>query len=404
VKKNIHPDDALDILYGLPVTQATETISTASALGRVLACDIEATIAIPPFDRSPFDGYAFRGEDTVNATPENPVVLRITEEISAGISPTIEVTPGFAAKILTGAPIPKGADCTVKYETTEFTDTEVKISRHVKSGKDIVPAGEDVKLGSIIAHQGEVITPPLMGLIASVGLSEVSVFKLPCVALLNTGTELIEPGQQLLPAKIYNSNASTLSGYLQSLGVEVNNFGVVPDDVVAISERIEAALVVSDIVITTGGASVGDYDFMIHAAERLGAELLFWKTQIKPGGSVVVAVKDNKLILGLSGNPGSAVMFLLRCALPYIKKLRGLVNCLSSPLEVFLKEPFDKPCERIRLLRGHLEIVDGKAYFAEYGAQGGGDISSFFGADLLAEIPADSEPLSAGTLVKAWRL
>lgn len=402
--KGIKPDEARDMLFDLPASPVTETVAISDALGRVAATDINAVIPVPPFDRSPFDGYAFRGADTAAASRENPVTLKITEELPAGVAPTIAITPGFAAKILTGAPIPPGADCTVKYETTEFTDTEVRIFKPVAPGSDVVYAGEDVKTGALAARRGDVVTPPLMGLFASVGLSEIEVYKPPRAALIITGDELTEPGEPLLPGKIYNSNAFTLSGYLRGQGVDAYNAGVVGDDAGLIAERIRENLVKADIVITTGGASVGDYDCAVRAAELLGAKILFWKALIKPGGAAVAAVLDGKLILSLSGNPGSSLMFLLRCGMPYIRKLCGRNDCIPESVEVYLKHPFNKLSERSRLLRGQLEVIGGKAYFAEYGAQGGGDISSFVVADLLAEIAADSAPLPAWTLVKAWRL
>ena len=400
----IEPNAARDMLYALEVSPKTETIAIADALGRIAAEDVFAKIPIPPFDRSPFDGYAFRGEDTDSAAREMPATLKITEELPAGIAPMVEVTSGFAAKILTGAPIPQGANCTVRYEDTEFNESEVRIFSPVAPGSDVVYAGEDVKRGECIIEHGNMITPPMMGLMASAGIAEITVYKPPRAAILNTGTELVEPGNPLPPAKIYNSNVFTLSGYLRSQGMDAYNAGVVDDNADAIALRINSELAVSDIVITTGGASVGDYDFAIRALEILGAEILFWKAKIKPGGAAVAAVLDGKLILALSGNPGGAIMFLLRCAMPYIKKLCGQTNCFPELVEVYLKSPFDKLSERSRMLRGNLEIVRGKAYFVENGPQGGGDISSFAAADLLAEIPADSAPLPAGTLVKAWRL
>ena len=402
--KGISPDDARDMLFSLPATPEIETVAVSAAFGRVIAEDISAAIPIPPFDRSPFDGYALRGADTTLASRENPVTLKITEELPAGCAPTIAVTPGYAAKILTGAPIPSGADCTTKYESTEFTDKEVKIFSPIAPGADVVYSGGDVKLGASIARRGDLITPPLMGLLASGGLAEISAYKQPRAALINTGAELVEPGSPLPFGKIYNSNAYTLTGYLRGQGVDPFNAGVVDDNPDLIAERIKVNLANSDIVITTGGASVGDYDYAIRAAELLGADILFWKAQIKPGGAAVAAILDGKLILSLSGNPGGAVMFLLRCAMPYIRKLCGRTDCFPESIEVFLKYPFSKLSERSRLLRGQLEIIGGKAYFAEYGAQGGGEISSFVVADLLAEIAADSSPLPAGTLVKAWRL
>ena len=402
--KNITPDAARDTLYALEVSPRTETIAIGDALGRVAAENVFAGIHIPPFDCSLFDGYAFRSADTVTAARESPVKLKITEELPAGVSPTINITPGFAAKILTGAPIPPGADCTVKYEQTEYTASEVSVFAPAFPGSGIVYAGKDVKQGDCISRCGSVITPTMMGLFASIGLTEAEVYAPPRAAIINTGTELVEPGNPLQPAKIYNSNAFTLSGYLRGLGIDAYNAGRVDDDIDAIAQRISAALEDSDIVVTTGGASVGDYDCAIRVFEKLGAEVLFWKTQIKPGGAAAAALLNGKLVLALSGNPGGAVAFLLRCCVPYIKKLCGYRDCFPEPIEVFLKTPVEKLSGHSRVLRGRLEIDGGRAYFAEYGDQGGGETSSFTSAEIIAEIPADSAPLPAGTLVKAWRL
>jgi len=404
MNKSVEPDVARDMLFALPADAGVEIITLSESLGRIIARDITAGFPVPPFDKSPFDGYAFRGEDTELATKEHPVVLRITEELPAGIEPTKEVTSGYAAKILTGAPIPQGANSTIKYEETEFDDEVVRISSPVKPGTNVVSAGSDIPEGAKVAACGDKITPPLMGMLASSGQAEVSVYRRPRAALINTGTELIELGQALRPAKIYNSNMYTLLGYFRSLGLDAYSAGVVPDDPDIITERITTELSHADIVVTTGGASVGDYDYLVRAAEQMGAEILFWKARIKPGGSVVAFTLDDKLVLSLSGNPGSAVMFLLRCALPYLKKLCGFKDCILEPIDVFLQQPFQKTSERNRLVRGNLEFIDGRACFVEFGAQGGGEMSSFASADLLMEIPANSPSLAEGSLVKAWRI
>ncbi|SHH78095.1 molybdopterin molybdotransferase [Sporobacter termitidis DSM 10068] len=402
--KNIEADAARDMLCALPVTCRTETAGLRDAPDRVLAEDVTARINTPPFDRSPFDGYAFRGEDTKNATREKPAVLKITEELPAGKAPTIKVTVGYAAKILTGAPIPEGANATIKYELTEFTKDEVRIFELVAPDSDIVRAGDDIRAGTHIAEKGAMITAPLVGILASQGIEHVAVYKKPVISILNTGTELTEVGQPLSPAMIYNSNVYTLSGYLRDMGAAPKNAGVVPDLPDAIADRISAALRESDMVVTTGGASVGDYDWAVTSAERLGAEVLFWKINMKPGGSIMAAVKDGKVILGLSGNPGAAVLGLLRIALPYVRKLCGRTDVMPPVIDVFLKEPLTKPSPKLRLLRGRLELSAGRAYFAENEGQSNGAVSSLFGCDLLGEIAAGSPPLPAGTIIKAYRI
>ncbi len=402
--KNIEADQALHMICALEAALEIESVKLMEAQGRVLAADIVALIPSPPFDRSPFDGYAFRGEDTRAAGKEHPVTLRITEEIPAGKASEIEVTSGYAAKILTGAPIPKGANTTIKYEETVFTPTEVTIYEAVCPNTDVIYAGDDIKAGTRIAEKGTTITAPLLGIIASQGISEVTVFKRPVIAILNTGSELAEIGTVLGPAMIYNSNVYTLSGYLRDMGALPINAGIVKDDPDSIAEKIGCALEVADMVITTGGASVGDYDWAVTSAEKLGAEVLFWKINMKPGGSMMAAVKDSKLILGLSGNPGAAVLGLLRIALPYIRKLCGRADLLPPVINVILKAPLKKSNPKLRLLRGRLEVSGGKACFVQNEGQGNGAVSSLIGCDLLGEIEAGSPPLPEGAIIKAYRI
>jgi molybdopterin molybdotransferase len=402
--KNIEADAAAEMLSALPVALETETVSLPEALHRLLAEDVFAALPAPPFDRSPFDGYAFRGSDTQGASKQNPVVLKITEEIPAGKVPTMAVTEGFAAKILTGAPIPEGADATIKYENTSYTDTTVTIYEPVLPNSDIVRAGDDCKVGELLAPRGTHVEAPLLGVLASQGIVSLRVVKKPVVTVINTGSELVEIGSPLPTGMIYNSNVHTLCGYLRDMGAEPRNGGVVMDEPGVIARRIQEALDVSDLVITTGGASVGDYDWAVTASQMLGASVLFWKINMKPGGAIIAAVKDGKVILSLSGNPGAAVLGLLRIALPYIKKRCGHTVLETPVVRVALKEPLTKASPKLRLVRGRLEIQDGTAYFAENEGQGNGAVSSLVGCDLLGEIEAGSPPLPAGTLIKAYRL
>lgn len=402
--KNISVEAALEILLNLPLKPDTEKVSLSDCLGRVLSQDVYASINVPPFDRSPFDGYALRAADTHSASSLSPAVLTIIEEIPAGKEPEHELRPGQAAKILTGAPIPKGADTTIKYEETEFTETEVKINNPLTANENIVFAGEDIPVGTRLAARGTVISAGLMGIFAGQGLNEIGVYKKPTIAILNTGTELTEVGRPLMPAKIYNSNVYTLSAYLLEQGALPFNGGTVEDNPEAIALRIDELLKSSDMVITTGGASVGDYDWAVTAAERTGADILFWKTQMKPGGSIIAAEKGGKLILSLSGNPGAAVLGLFALGLPYIRSLCGRLDLYPEKIKVPLRNDFDKGSSLLRFLRGRLEIIDGTAFFCENEGQGSGAVASLKNCDLLGLIPAGSPPLKAGTLIEAYKL
>lgn len=401
MRNNIHPDEAARLIAEIPVFPATETVPLADCVGRVLAKDVFITIPAPPFDRSPFDGYALRAADTAAATKETPVTLTITEELPAGTQPTMPVGPMQAAKILTGAPIPQGADTVIKYEDTEFTEETVKIFAPLKANSNIVYRGEDVPEGSLAAPGGTIICAAAAGILASQGMAEVEVFKKPSVAIINTGTELLQPGDAPEPAKIYNSNAQTVAGYLEFFGALPVQKGTVEDDPKLIAEKIAAAFETCDMVITTGGASVGDYDWAVSAAELLGAEVLFWKTNMKPGGSLMAANCGGKLLLGLSGNPGAALLGLIRVALPYLKKLCGKKDIYPRWIKAYLSDDVKKASPKLRILRGRLVIEDGKAVFREMEGQGNGTMSSFIGCDLLGQIPAGSPPVSAGTLIEA---
>ena len=404
MEKGIAVSEAVETLLGLPVELKTEHVAIGDAFDRVLAEDVAAVIPYPPFERSPFDGYAFRASDVSGASKETPVTLTINQEIPAGSPSVLDISEGFAAKILTGAPIPSGADTVVKFEDTDFTDKTVTVFEPSKSGKNIVLAGEDITVGTILAVKGTVISQALMGLFASQGLKTVPVNKKPVISILNTGTELAELGLPLKPGMIYNSSTYTLRGFLMAMGAEFSDAGVVVDDEKEIAARIKAALETSDMVITTGGASVGDYDCAVRAAEYAGGEILFWKIKMRPGGSLLAYFLDGKLVLALSGNPGAAILGLLRLGLPFIRKLCGRSDVMPETCRVHIAEEMTKKSAVPRIVRGYLDIREGEAWFVENAGQGGGDISSFLRCDLLAEIPADCTPLPKGTLVTAYRI
>ncbi len=404
MRKRVEADEACGLLLALPVSLNVERIPLSAAVGRVLAEPLRARYAVPPFDKSPYDGYALRGEDTAGASKETPVTLTLTEELPAGTAPTAEIEPGQAAKILTGAPIPPGANVTVKFEQTEFTDKTVTVFQPLKPESDIVRTGEDVMPGDLLAEAGAVVDPAVCALMAGQGMAELAVYCRPRVTLIATGSELVAPGQPLAPAKIYDTNTALLGGYLMRLGAEVTDGGILADEPNAIAAAIEHALAESDLVITTGGASVGDYDWSVRTAEMLGAEILFWKTAMKPGGSIMAAVKDGKVILGLSGNPGAAVIGLQRIAMPYLKKLCGRTDLLPERFEAYLERGFKKKSPALRMVRGHLKFDGGKVLFCAHDGQGNGAVRSLVGCDVFCEIPAGSPPLEAGTKILVYRL
>lgn len=387
----------LDKVQPMPVTK----ISLFHAIGRIAAEDIYAPLSIPSFNKSPLDGYALRAEDIKNADLSHPTKIEVIEEVPAGYVPTMKVGPGKAIKIMTGAPIPAGADIVIKYEDILRVDNTIQVFEPLQSGSNIILAGEDVRQGELIARKGELITSPLIGLLASMGFREVSVFDQAQVAILSTGDELLDPSEDLQPGKIYNSNQYSLAARCIELGTEAIIMGIVPDRREAIAEHIEQSLEQADIVITTGGVSVGDYDLVQDALLDIGADIIFWRVAMKPGSPMLAAAKDGKLILGLSGNPAAALVTFDLIVVPVIKKLMGKDNYLPTRIKAIFKDQFAKASPQRRFLRGSLENKDGQNYIKLSGAQSNGILKSMIGCNVLIDVPAGSGALTEGQEVSA---
>ncbi len=403
-KDQLTPDQGAAKLLDFTIDYKYEEIQTDQAFKRILAEDLYAKIDVPSFDKSPFDGYALRGEDTIGASQDNPISFDLTEEIPAGSFPKKEVGKFQAAKILTGGPLPKGANTTIKFEKTDFTENQVFIKEELKAQTNIVRQGEDIKKGSLLLERGSVIDSPSLGLLASQGIEKIQVYKKPQLGFFLTGSELKELGQDLEPGEIYDSNHLTFLSLFENLGFEVKDYGLVGDDLDEITRLTKEANESCDLLITTGGASVGDYDYGARAVENLGGQVLFTKTAMKPGGSLVVSKLKDKAVINLSGNPGAALLGLFRVCLPFLKKTLGRKEIYSPAFEALLKKPFDKENPRLRLLRGSLEFKDGKVYFVEDSNQGNGILSSFVGCKVFGEIPPGVNYLEAGQLIKVYDL
>lgn len=379
-----------------------EQVPLLEADGRVLAEAVTAVGDVPPFDRSPYDGYAFRAQDTAGADRDHPVSLRILEEVPAGSMWSQTVTAGAATKILTGAPIPPGADAVTKYEDTVFTPETVTIFQQFSAGDNVIPRGEDVQKGQLLAQAGTAIDSALLGTLAAQGVTAPLVYAVPRVGIITTGSELAEPGEILTGGKIVNTNRYTFLAALRHGGCEPVVMGAPGDDPEAIAAAMDRALTECDLVITTGGVSVGDYDFTPDAMERAGAELLIRTLRLKPGGASAYGIRGGKLICGLSGNPASALTNFYAVVLPLLRKLRGLSEPHLTELSVVLAEDFGKKSPKTRLIRGTLDLRDGAAVMHVSKGQGNGVLHSLIGCDLLAEIPAGSPRLPAGTQLAAY--
>ncbi len=395
--KNISYIEAAELLASQPAERRKRSVPIESALWQILAEDIRAGFSMPPFDKSPFDGFAFRAADM-------PGTLKVHGEAAAGCRKLEPLKPGTAMRIFTGAPIPEGADAIVKFEDTRTDGGCMTLDHAVPPDTNIVHAGEDYEAGTLLVEAGTRLSAAEIGILASQGLGSVPVYQKPKVLFLSTGTELSEPGEARTRYGIYNSSYYSLSAYLRCMNFEVMYGGVLADDRELIERKIlEGLKSDADLVITTGGASVGDYDFAVQAAQDLGLEILFWKVNMKPGGALMAARNGKKLYLALSGNPAAAMMSLLTVLQPYLRKLSG-AKLENTVCELPLRNPMPKFSTAVRMLRGHEIIEDGKSFFEEHPGRGNGHMLSFTHCSMIGIIPAGGGKLEAGTMIQVFRL
>lgn len=406
MKKFIALEEALEILNKNTKALKSEVVSIKDSLKRVLYGDVKSNINNPPFNKSVFDGYAFKSEDSKGTSKENPIELKIVDEIFAGMWPEIEIKHGEAIRIMTGAPIPVGADCVLKQEETERHGDLVKIFKEMKSYENISFMGEDIKIGETLIKKGKRLDYADLGIMASSGISEVLVYKKPRVSIISTGDEVCDINSTLKPGKIYDSNLYSLSARIEELGYHVLSMEHVGDNILKIGEAIEKAFEKSDIVFTTGGASVGEKDLMQKVSESIGFEKLFWKIKIKPGSAVVCSKKEEKILISLSGNPNAALTTFELLGKPVLKKLEGEEENINIKREKgVLMDSFNKKSPQRRFLRGNV-IYDqkgAKVYITQI-KSGNGILSSLLNANCLIEIEKGNEGLNRGEVVNIIKL
>lgn len=297
---------------------ASQRMRLAEALGLVLAETVVSDIDVPGFANSAMDGYAIRSDDTADA----PVALRLVDDLPAGSAPSIEIEPGTAATIMTGAPLPPGADAIVPWEDTEKLDGSVKVLVRVDERKHVRPAGEDVRAGDEVVAEGAVLTPVHLGVLASLGRTHAEVRPRPRVGVLSTGDELVPPGGKLMPGQIFDANRTLIGAMCEAAGARVVAEALLRDDPEAIGGWLEEAAAETDLIVTSGGASVGEHDWIREVLEREGA-LAMWRVAIKPGKPIAFGRVKGTPVLALPGNPGSAFVGLHVFVQPALRKMRG---------------------------------------------------------------------------------
>jgi molybdopterin molybdotransferase len=395
----------------------TETLPLAQCARRVLATDVTAQNDLPSFDNSAMDGFAVIAADLSGTSPASPRTLDVVADIPAGTSPDVTIVPGQAARIMTGAPMPGGADAVIPVEETDFQERApgtpapitVTISKTLKAGDYVRGKGTDVQTGQPVLSIGHKLRPQDLGLLAMLGVADVPVFRKPRVALLSSGDELVPVDAPLLPGKIRDSNTHTLSGLLEDSGAEILNLGIAADRRESVESLLEkAAAQKVDLILSSAGVSVGAFDFIKDVVEAQG-ELDFWRVNMRPGKPVAFGKFRNIPFIGLPGNPVSAFVGFEVFVRPALERLGGL------EAEGAQKDT-GRPRVRVRLaeniisdgresyLRADVHEEDGMLCARLAGHQGSGNLLSIVQANALLIIPAGVKSLAAGIEVDAWLL
>ena len=392
-------EDALKTVLAATHPLGMEKVSLLDALGRVLAEDIIAPRDNPPWNNSAMDGFAVRADDIKQEHAiAKPVELAIIEDVPAGKMPTKTVGPGQAIRIMTGAPIPNGADTVVKVEDTEPSKNSVRIFKPEPRGSNIRPQGEDVKKGECIIAKGTQLRSSELGMLAILAKAFVPVYQRPRVAVLATGDELADLDERLPDDKIVNSNSYGIAAGVMEAGGVPFLLGIAKDQPEALKEKIANGLN-ADILVLSGGVSMGDYDFTKAVFKELGAEMNFWKLAIRPGQPLAFGKIQGKLAFGLPGNPVSSMVTFEQLVRPAMLKMGGHKTYSRAVLQAVFQERFSKRPDRRHFLRGVLRKENGVLTVRTTGDQGSGILTSMVKANCLIDIPVEVEKVNPGDVV-----
>ena len=396
----ISVEDAQKSILDMIRPMGRERAGLLNSLGRVLAEDVHSSRSIPPWNNSAMDGYALRAEDVRGATRETPKGLRVVEEIQAGVVATHRVGPGEAIKIMTGAPIPDGADAVVLVEETErISEDEVHIFLDAPKGEAIRLAGEDVKPGETVLAQGARLGPASLGMLANIGRARVYVYQKPRVAILATGEELVDLGDSPGVGQIFNSNSYALAAQVLEAGGEPLLLGIARDDAEDLTRRINDGLA-ADLVITSGGVSVGDFDLVKSTLGGLGNDMRFWRVRMKPGKPMAFGMLNDKPVFGLPGNPVSTMVSFELFVRPSLLKMQGHKRLFRPAVEARLLHPLTKSPERRHYVRSIVYREGGEWVVRAIEAQGSNILHSMVRANGLLVFPEYETELAAGSRVQ----
>lgn len=396
-------EEALDKILSRIDPLGCEKVSLLESLGRVIGEEIDARRDIPPLDNSGMDGYAVRAVDIEKAFRGRSVRLEVIEDLPAGFMARKEIGEGQAIRIMTGAPIPKGADTVVPVEETEKDGAFVLISRFIPSGGHVRRAGEDVKRGDRVVSKGDILHPAAIGMLASLGRSSISVYQRPTVAVLCTGEELVDIDESLEGVKIVSSNSYTLAAQVKECGAIPIQLGIARDRREEVVEKLREGLR-ADVLISSAGISVGDYDFVKGALDDLGMEKVFWKVAMKPGKPMAFGMIGGKPVFGLPGNPVSSMVSFEQFARPALLKMMGHRQIFRPVIEAVLKENIDVEPGRRHYIRAVVFHEADQYVVTITGAQGSGILNSMLRANGLVVICEDRSLVKAGEKVNVQLL
>ncbi|WP_274308526.1 gephyrin-like molybdotransferase Glp [Solibacillus daqui] len=407
-RKPIAVGEAVQRVMELGGQGKIEFVSLLQAHGRFLAEDVAADADVPAFNRSPYDGYAIRSADSEEASSENPITFHVVGEIGAGFLFEKEVGVREAVRIMTGAPIPKGCDAVVMLElTNSFEENDqmyMAIKRTFEAGTNISYKGEDVQKGAILIEKGQYINPGVVALLATFGFDQVPVFRKPIVGVIATGSELLEPNESLQPGKIRNSNAYMTMAQIERAGATAKYYGKLSDDLNLCIDAVKKALQEVDILITTGGVSVGDYDYLPAIYEAIGADVLFNKVAMRPGSVTTVAARDGQLLFGLSGNPSACYVGFELFVRPIVRTAFGNKKPHLRKELAILGADFKKANPFTRFVRGNASQENGQLVAVPSGFDKSSAVSSLANANVLIVLPGGSRGYEKGMQVEVLLL
>ena len=387
--------EAKEIINNNTIALAPVKSVLGEAAGKVLAEDVYAPVDIPAFPQSSMDGYAFSFQGW-----KQHKKIKIVGEVAAGTDENIMLEPGNAVRIFTGAPVPTGADTVIMQEKTKTHNEELIIEDEtLQAGTSVRPKGSEIKAGALALGKGSVLSPAGIGFLAGIGINDVKIYPNPSISIIVTGNELQQPGKPLQYGQAYESNSLALKAVLEQLHINDVEVLYASDKPEIVTSTLEKALQKSDVVLSTGGISVGDYDFVLQAATKCGVEKLFHKVKQRPGKPLYFGKKNNKLIFGLPGNPSSVLTCFYQYVIPALEKLSN-----KNPVLKIIRAPLSKPFQKTALLTHFLKgIYDGNTV-TPLDAQESYRLSSFATANCLIQVDEEITACNEGEYVKVYLL